>query len=253
MLVIDTLCYGSHLRYINIEEKFCFTFASIFLCIAGKSIPAACFVFFTAGFLTVQKGGIPLGRYLRLLRIPLIFVLLGTVTILVNISAVPMDAFAVPFGSCYLTGSREGLLSGIRLILSAMACVSCLYFFSLSTPMTDFLVLLKRMYCPLLLLDLMFLMYRFIFILLDTAAAIRTAQDSRLGNRDYRTSLRSFGQLGAALFLRSMKRSSALFDAMESRCYDGTIPVLAERCPAKRKEVAALILYIMLLTALLFL
>jgi cobalt/nickel transport system permease protein len=45
------------------------------------------------------------------------------------------------------------------------------------------------------------------------------------------------GQMFTVLLIRSMNRSSCLFDAMESRCYSGEILVLDEYCPAKTGEM----------------
>ena len=47
--------------------------------------------------------------------------------------------------------------------------------------MTDILEVLRKMRLPALLIELMMLIYRFIFLLLETASAIMTAQESRLG------------------------------------------------------------------------
>ena len=105
------------------------------------------------------------------------------------------------------------------------------------------LEVLRKMRLPALLIELMMLIYRFIFLLLETASAIMTAQESRLGNRDYRTKVRSFGAMASALFVQSMRRSDALYDALESRCYDGTIRVLSQERPAKKKEIVGIALF----------
>ena len=47
----------------------------------------------------------------------------------------------------------------------------------------------------------------------------------------------------SVLFVRSMKKAGALYDAMESRCYDGTIRVLTEDHPPKSKEIFWIILF----------
>ena len=97
----------------------------------------------------------------------------------------------------------------------------------------------------------MLLIYRYIFVLLEIASNLRTAQNSRLGNKDYRTSLKSFGALASALFIRAIKKSNALYDAMESRCYDGTIRVLNETYPPAGKEIIAIVLFELALYAFL--
>ena len=110
--------------------------------------------------------------------------------------------------------------------------------------MPDILNVLRRIHCPRLILELMLLIYRFIFVLFEISSAIRTAQNSRLGNRDYRTSMKSLQRPWfSALFIRAMKKSNALYDAMESRCYDGTIHVLDETFPPRKREICWILFF----------
>lgn len=39
--------------------------------------------------------------------IPIVFLIVGTGAVFLNLSKVPMDAFAVPVGEIYITASRE--------------------------------------------------------------------------------------------------------------------------------------------------
>ena len=238
MLIIDKLSYRSKLRYINAAEKFFFSAATLILCVAGRSVTAGLFVLAVMGILTVWKGGIPLSRYLKLLTVPLVFLLMNVMILGLSIRRTPLDVFAFSFGGWYLTASRGTLFYALQVFVTAMAAVSCLYFLSCNTPMTDILKVLKQLKCPKLMIELMLLIYRFIFVLLDSAHEISISQKSRLGNISYRTSLKSFGSLVSALFIRAVRRSGILYDAMESRCYDGEIRVLSEDRPPRKKEIA---------------
>lgn len=243
MIVIDKLCYNSKLRYENAGEKFAFAVITLCICVMSRSIAVACIVLAVTGILTVWKGGIPVSRYLRFLTAPLAFLLLSTLAIMLNIRHTPLDLFALPVGGWYLTASRHSFFYAVQLILTALSAVSCLYFLSFTTPMPDILEVLKKLRCPRLLIELMLLIYRFIFLLLEIASAISTSQDCRLGNKDYKTSLKSFGMLGSMLMIRAVSRSNKLYDAMEARCYDGTIRVLSETQPPRKKVIAAIILF----------
>ena len=243
MIVIDKLCYRSPLRHENAGEKFAFAVITLGICVMSRSIAVACIVLPVMGILTVWKGGVPLSRYLHFMTVPLAFMLLSTAAVMFHIRRTPMDLFAVPVGNWYFTTGIHSLLYGIQLILTAVASVSCLYFLSFTTPMPDILEVLRKLHCPKLLIELMLLIYRFIFVLLDTASAITTSQNCRLGNRNYRTSIKSFGMLGSSLMIRAVQRSNKLYDAMEARCYDGTIRVLSESRPPRKKIVAAIILF----------
>lgn len=243
MILIDQLAYRSKLCSVNGEEKFIFTLMTLLFCVISRSILLAGIVFAATGILTVCIGGIPAARYFRLLRIPLAFLVLGTAAVVVNISRIPLDGFAIPAAGWYLTGTAAGLMQGLRLFATALASVSCLYFLALSTPMPELLEVLRRFHVPCLLLELMLLTYRYIFLLLKTASSITEAQHSRLGNHSLSATRSSLAQMAGAVFLAALKRSSAQYDAMESRCYDGTIRCLKEHYPAKPREILALILF----------
>lgn len=249
MIVVDKLCYRSGLRYVNASEKFLYTVLTLLICIAGRSPAAAAAAFAVNGILTVGKGGIPLFRYIKLLMIPVTFLILGSAAVIVNFSRTPLDAFAFKVGDWYITGSMNSIMEGAVIWAAALSAVSCLYFLSLNTTMTDILGVLKKLHFPPLVIELMLLIYRFIFILLETASAITTSQKSRLGNRDYRTKVRAFGGLGSTLFIQALRRANALFDAMESRCYDGTIRVLSQEYPVKKKELCYIAVFEILLLA----
>lgn len=251
MIVVDQLCYRSRLRYVNAGEKFAFSMITLLFCIISRSLLIAVAALLVNGVLTVKKGGISLNRYIRLMAVPFTFLMLSTFAVIVNISKVPLDAYAVQVGEFFITGSQQSLRFGIQLIMTAMASVSCLYFLSLNTTMTDILDVLSKLHCPEILIELMLLIYRFIFVLMETASAMMVSQKSRLGNRNLRNSIQSFGQMGAGLFIRALRRSNALYDAMESRCYDGKIKVLSVQHPVRKKEVVYIVLFEILLLAIL--
>lgn len=243
MLLIDKLSYQSKLRYVNASEKLVYALLTLVLCVLSRSVKVAVLVFAVNGVLTVGKGEIPLFRYIKLLMIPLAFLAAGTAAVMINVSRTPMDAFALPAGEWYITGSCEGIRRGLRLCVTALSAVSSLYFLSLNTVMTDILCACRKLHFPPLLTELMLLIYRFIFVLFETASSITVSQQSRLGNRSFKTRIRSFGKLGSSLFILALKRSGALYDAMESRCYDGSIRVLSREQPAKAGEIAVIALY----------
>ena len=165
MIVIDKLCYHSRLRYENAGEKFAFAIITLCICVMSRSIAVAGIVLAVTGVLTVKKGGVPVSRYLRFLTAPIIFLLLSTIAIMFHLSRTPMDMFAVPVGNWYITTSYSSFFYAVQLIFTALGAVSCLYFLSFTTPMPDILQVLEKLHCPKLLMELMLLIYRFIFVL----------------------------------------------------------------------------------------
>ena len=241
MMIIDKLAYSSKLRYRNPMLKMIFAVGSLLICVASQMFAVAAMILMIMAALTILFSRVSLEHYTKLMGIPLGFLILSTITIVLNISNVPADFFSIAIGSKYLVASNSSLLEGIRLVVIALSSVSCLYFLTLTTPMIDILVVLRTLRCPKIIIELMMLIYRYIFVLLDMASAIKTSQNCRLGNKDFMTELRSAGQMITVLLVRSMNRSSCLFDAMESRCYDGEILVLDEYCAAKTSETILVI------------
>lgn len=245
MIPIDKLCYHSRLRYASPGAKLGLSCITLLLCVVHRMSWLSILILVVMGILTVCRGGIPFSRYLKLLTVPLVFLLLSTLAIAFDISKTPQDLLTVslPFGGWLLTCSLSGAIYCIRLISTAMGAVSCLYFLSLTTPMTDILTVLSVFHMPKLMVELMMLIYRFIFLLLDTAQSIQTAQQSRLGNRDFRTSIHSFSAMCSALMVRAVTRSRVLYEAMESRCYDGSLQFLSEAAAASPFQKGALWIY----------
>lgn len=220
------------------------------ICVISRSAAAALAVLAVNGYLNVKKGKVSIRLYLKYLMIPLIFLILSTLAILVNVSGKPMDAYAIPVGEYYVTSSWAGLKRGMQMILTALASVSSLYVLSFHTPLTEILDVLKKLHVPGLFIELMLLTYRFIFILMESASAILTAQKARLGNRNLKTSIQSFGEMAAVVFVRSLKQSDALYNAMESRCYDGEIRVLAGEYQISKMRMFKMAVFGLLLIAL---
>ena len=110
---------------------------------------------------------------------------------------------------------------------SALGAVGAMYFLALNTPMTDVTMALERLHVPHLMVELMELIYRFIFVLTETASRIRLAQESRLGYQGLRRSLSSLGTLASMVFLRAWRKADRVYTALESRGYSGSLVTLS--------------------------
>ena len=109
---------------------------------------------------------------------------------------------------------------------------------ALTTPMVDITDQLRKWRVPQLFIELMVLMYRFIFVFIETAQAMYIAQNARLGYSNWRRSLQSLGMLAANLYLRSQARASALFTALTARGYSGELRVLTAQPTWSRRNLA---------------
>jgi len=94
--------------------------------------------------------------------------------------------------------------------------------------MVDLLSALRRLRIPRILVELIGLVYRFVFVLLDTVNEINIAQSCRLGYSSLSSSYRSLETMVSMVFVKSYKQSDALYTASEERGYDSELNVLSE-------------------------
>ena len=247
MILIDKLAYSSKLRYKSPNLKAFLAIGSLVICIVLSRLIISLIILLSMGILTVFIGKTPLLRYLKLMLIPLLFLFLSTIAIIFNISNEPLDFFSFKIGIKFISVSYYSLYFALNLILTALASVSCLYFLTLTTPITDILNVLKKLHCPSIILELMLLIYRYIFVLLNTANSIQISQKCRLSNRNFKTSITAMGQMLSVLLVNSFKKASYLYDSMESRCFNGEINVLSESYRAKKPEIIMAVLFEILL------
>ncbi len=164
--------------------------------------------------------------YLRLLRIPLIFLIISIATVLISVTRNPIGIVNIRFSSYFLSISRENLILGFELFFKALASVVCLYFISLTTPLFEIIHFLNKIRIPKFLTEIMLIMYNFIFILLEAMETIRCAQNIRLGYKNLKTSYNSTTMLATSLFIKAFKHSEDLYNSMEARLFNGEIRLL---------------------------
>ncbi len=229
MISIDKYAYSSKLKHTDPLQKVTFALLTLAVCLWADNLIISVAVIFIMGGMTVSRGGTPLRFYIKLLLLPVSFLIIGVSTVAVNISEQPESLLAaIPVAGIWIGVSNEGLQEAIKLFFKALGAVSCLYFLSLSTPMVDLLAALRRLRMPKLLVELMGLVYRFIFVLLETADTIYNAQNCRMGYSSLTAGYRSLGSLISMLFIKSYKRSDELYTALEARGYEGELNVLEE-------------------------
>lgn len=233
LAAIDAHAQRSRLARWNPALKVVFATACVILCVAADSIILSLLMLLLMVALTVAVAGTPGRYYLSLAAIPLVFILLGTVAILIEISPAPLGLLDLTVGRWFLSVTAAGQLRALRVLCKAAGAVSCLYFLSLTTPMHQIIAVLRRAKIPAVVVELMYLIYRYIFIMAESWAQMKVAARSRFGYRGLRVSLRTGLQCARNLMFVSLRRSSDCFAAMESRCYDGEIRFL-EQTPALR-------------------
>jgi cobalt/nickel transport system permease protein len=232
MINIDCYAYSNNLKAVHPLEKFLFTLLNMLLCLTSPNIITPLIVLGVMSIGIIYKAGIPIKAFFNLMVVPLSFLLISVLTIAFSVSSDP-SGFAI---ACPLPGFTLGVrypdfIAATRLFLKSLGAVSSLYFLALTTPITEIISILHKLKVPKLITELMVLIYRFIFVFLETASTIRRAQSSRLGYVSMKSSYRSLSRLFLSLLGKVFVKSQDLYYSMGARCYSGEINVLTKKYP----------------------
>lgn len=250
VLSIDYYAYASAICGWNPYYKTAFSAACLILCVACDSLAVSLAVILTMGGISVGLGRLPLRRYLSLLSVPLLFILLSGAAIALGVSLQPAGQYSVHLGFFYLYLTQGGLTQALGLMLKALGAVSAMYMLTLSTPASEVIQVLRSLRVPRTLLELMNLIYRYIFILMDTQCRMKHAASARLGYCDYRTALATFGRTASNLLVVSLKKGSTYYQALASRCYSGELRFPAGEKPVRPVQVLLAVGFLMFLILL---
>lgn len=228
---IDFYAYASKIRAWNPAFKVAFSLITLLLCIGLNNPLVSMMVIIGMAYLTVIKGGLPLGAYLSVLMIPITFIILGTIAIGIDFSNQPVGQFNLFIGFGYVFTSIEKLQEMSFLMLKVFGAISAMIMMTLSTPSSEIIGVLRKAHVPKLIIELMNLIYRYIFILLDVFNNMRNSADSRQGYCDFKTSCYTFGGVASNMLVVSLKKANAYYTAMEARGYEGDLVFLEDEKP----------------------
>lgn len=228
MHIIDQYAYANRIRAVDPGQKAAIAGLALLLCLAlNKPVVGVLALLWMWG-LTTFWAGLPPRTFGRVILAEGLFLLLSVLGILVSFSfsPPPLTGWRWQMGDLWLSSSPAAVNMALHLVTRSLGAAAAMNFLALTTPLVDLVDLLRRLRCPLLLIDLMTLIYRFIFVLLESLDEMYTAQASRLGYVNFRRGIMSAGLLGSQLFIDAYRRSQRLQVALESRGYTGDLKVL---------------------------
>jgi len=122
---------------------------------------------------------------------------------------------------------REGFFRGLTLAARVGGGVSLIILLSLTSSVLSILSSLRWFRVPRLWLEILFISYRYLFVLLKHLTNGYQAQRSRLGYATLRSAVGSVGTLSAHLFLHVFDQTAHTYEAMRLRGYRECFPLPA--------------------------
>ena len=219
---IDYIAHNNKLTDTNVHIKVIVSIFLMILTLILDNLALDAFVFILMAILVLGVARISLKNYVKFLTIPMVFALITTVFLIFFFGSGKVIFDTGLFG---IGVTESSLALGISTFCRCFACFSCLGFLTLTTPIADLLQCLHKIKIPVVFIDIGLLMYNTIFIFLDQLFVMRNAQETRLGYINAKTAYNSYGILFSNLFFRSLDKSETLQCSLDSRCYQGYLPV----------------------------
>lgn len=242
--LLDTYAQNNAISQVNPVTKILLGVGSLIFILFSPHIIIPLYSATFLSLVIIYVAKIPPYGYLRLLSIPVGFTIMGVIPILLLTPGGEIIWRMALIPGVYLTITGTGVTTCLLILARVLGGTVALLFISLTTPFTDIIGVLTRCRVPQEITDLMTILYRNIFILLDQATQIHAAQVMRLGYSRPKEATESFGMLCGSLFISSWNAGNDLIKAMDSRCYDGKVASLSPCDPITTGSMALVLLYL---------
>lgn len=218
MLVIDKYAYNNRILNIPPLKKFLFYLVLMSLSFSSGIRIQIMFILLLSP-LICYVAHLKWKTYLKWLLLPLPFIIMSLITMMVSYTEFNSTnaLLHVPFFNGYLVITQQGLEATERVFFRSYSCLTATYFFVLTVPFKQMLTLFKRLHLPKELLEIMVLMYRFIFIFLQEFIVMRDTLDLKFSFGSFRQSYKSMGLLASQLFTKLLIANRHMTEMLELR------------------------------------
>lgn len=225
MLLIDQFAYTNGLRHVKAMYKFLFTLIMLVLAIGLDNIYVNLSIFVLIIILELTLAKFKLRNVISFIKVPLIFILLGTIFLIIGFSKENHFSYSLKIFDSYF-GVIEGQeMLFLKVFMRSLAATSSVIFLSVTTPMVDIIKVFKTMHLPNVFIELFMLIYRFIFIIIEEAQTNINSLEIKFGFINNKTSFKSIKIFVENMVLGILKRNEEMINALNIKLYDGEFPV----------------------------
>jgi len=245
---LEDIAQNNGLREVNTYLKLAAGLGAILLCLLSTSFIPPLFIAMVLTGAILFLARVDTKTYGELFILPLGFALMSVAGIILISGGHEIFWRWDILPGFSLSITRESINQGIFVFCRVIGGMSALCFIALTTPMTDIFRVFRQCRVPEVVIDLMMIIYRTIFILIDQVMQIYQAQVMRLGYSTYKESIHSFASLCGAAFIASWDAGDDLVRAMDARCYDGKFALLGESRPVEPIPCFIVVVFLLLST-----
>lgn len=227
-LALDHAAWSSPWRGRSVRDKGVLSLGLLLAAVALPPVPGGIAVAVVSAAILLGPVRVGWSRLWRILWLPLLSILVGVAAIAIRVG---WD------GGMRLGTSAAGIETAGQVAIRSVAATLAMFTLACSTPMVDLLSGLRRARVPDAIVEVASLIYRIIFGLLESAGAIRQAQEARLGYVNRRAAMRSASLGTVMLFVRTWDHARRLDEGLTGRGYVDSLRTLE---PPRRRSAAFL-------------
>ena len=199
--LLDNVAQNSTFRHIHPGTKILLGLGSLIICLVSPTPVVPLISGVILSLVLLIRARVSPFVYADFLLAPAVFTALSIIVLLFMLGGGEVIWQFSPVSWINLTITDGAVRQSVLILFRVFGCTISLFFIALTTPMTDLFNIMKRCRVPVELIDLMMIMYRYIFIIYEQAREIWQAQIMRLGYSRPRESIRSFSLLCGMLFI----------------------------------------------------
>lgn len=239
---IDRYAYINPLAKTSPATKLLFALSALIISVSSPSPAVPIIVFAASTILLLHIAKIPARFYLKMLAYPTAILAVSCLIIALFFGyGEAIAEIGLPWFTWIIF--KNGITLSITTFLRVEGALSCLFFLVLTTSITDIFITLRRAHVPKVLVEMALLIYRYIFVFIEVAEKMNTAQKLRLGHSGWLRRIRSLALLSGNLFIRTLEQGERTFTAMNARGYDGNIRVLDDLPRPRKAAILGIVIF----------
>jgi cobalt ECF transporter T component CbiQ len=224
---VDTAAYRSPMLGWSPLAKLFLVISLLILNIASPSILMSVFSGIIGLTLFLYASSLrPPALMLKLFIIAQIFIIFG---VFIFAIVTPGETVAeVPLLIFTLNITAEGVSFALLLYARATAALLLMFSFAMSTPIPHMANALNKLRLPDVFVEMTVLIYRYTFLLMESAEKMHLAAECKFGYSGYKRSMKTTAKLAAGVFLRSLDTAEKGQITLQCRNYRGEFKSLSE-------------------------
>jgi cobalt/nickel transport system permease protein len=231
---------------LNIREKLIIILINIFFIVSvGKGQYLILSLYFLVVIIILLLFKPDWKKLIR--RVPLVFLYPFLISIFIPFLSEGREILKIDFKLFALTVTDNGLAVFFTVLIKSFLCILLVASLLLSSDEIELLGGLRRIYLPSIIVSIIYLMYRYTFLIVEESRTGQMAIKSRVFKRySYGTINKKLVHLMSNLFIKSVDRAENIYKSMESRGFNGSFYIMESKKKMKVSNIIILLFFILL-------